>query len=226
MTGAGGDAKAGSTGAARPPARFLPAALALAAAAGGLALVRAGEPSWVAAGVLLLVAALALAAVAIGGAAEGGEAAAGRLDLGSRLGLGLLGGFLGAVAALVAQGLLGPLGLPGWLGVELPGVVETGGAAVRLLQGALWGLLFGVVLPWAPGGGTLGRGAAFSLLPSLAVLLVAFPADAASGWLGLERGALTPAFVLLLNGVWGITLAAVMAWGERTGTSLSSPLGA
>lgn len=211
-------------GGRRGPAGPVFSILAILAGAAALFLFRDGEPGRVAAGVLLLVAVLALTGVALGSAPRGPEAE-GRLDLATRLGLGFLGGLLGAVAALVAHGALSALGLAGLFEVDFPAVGETGGAAPRLLEGSLWGLVFGVLLPWIPGPGIVARGATFSLVPSLLVLLVVFPGEPGIGILGLERGALTFAFVLLVNGVWGIVAGWTLAWGERgEGEALSAPL--
>ena len=192
---------------------------------GGLALVRLSDPADIAGGVLLLVAALALSAVALGGAAYGPEVE-GRLDLSSRLGLGLLGGFIGAVVAIAAQWAIAAIGIPDLLGVVLPAVGDPADPVARLAVGAAWGLVFGVLVPWIPGAGILGRGAAFSLVPSALVLLVAYPLRAGYGLLGLERGGLTFIFVLLLNAAWGIVAAWVLAWGARTDLApVSAPLG-
>lgn len=183
-------------------------------AVGGAALIRGGETQGVAGGVLLLIAGLALAAVALGGVAYGPETE-GSLDLSTRLGLGLLGGFLGAVVALVAAWAISAVGVPGLLGVDLP-AIDAAEAGARLLRGSALGLVLGVILPWVPGPGILGRGAVFSLAPSLFVLLVHYPTRADFGLLGLERGALAFVFVLLLNAVWGIVAAWTVGWGARS----------
>lgn len=219
MTGA--DEPKGDVGMAGRAAAI--AALGLAAA--GAFLVRGDGVGSLAAAVLLFVAALALAAVALGGVPYGPEAE-GRLDLSTRLALGLLGGFLGAVLAAVGQWALETLGIPGRLAVELPEAGAMGAPVLRLLQGAAWGLVLGVLLPWVPGRGTLARGAAFSLVPSLYVLLVVFPTDLDAGLFGLELGALAFVFVLLLNALWGIVAAWTLGWGERTDLApLWAPLG-
>lgn len=199
------------------------AAFGLALAAG--ALIRTGETGAVAGGVLLGIAALALGAVALGGRPYGPEAE-GRLDLSTRLGLGLLGGLLGAVAALAGQWALSALGVPARLGVDLPALDGTA-AGARLLYGSGLGLVLGVSLPWVPGPGIVARGAAFSLAVSAYVLFVAYPARADFGLLGLERGPLTFVFVLLLNAVWGMVAAWTVGWGARSeGGAVSAPLGA
>lgn len=201
------------------------AVAALGLAAGGALLVQGGDRGRVAGGVLLAIAALALAAVALGGAPYG-PGVEGRLDLSTRLALGLLGGLLGTGVAIAGQWTLTALGIPDLLRVELPRLEATGGAGLRFLGGGVWGLVLGVLLPWVPGPGVLARGAVFSLLPSLYALLVAFPAELDAGWLGLELGALTFVFVLLLNALWGIVAAGTLGWGERTDLApLSAPLG-
>lgn len=205
---------------AGPVAGIAAFGLALAAAV----LIRTGQTGAVAGGVLLGIASLALAAVALGGRPYGPDAE-GRLDLSTRLGLGLLGGLLGAVAALAGQWALSVLGVPARLGVELP-ALDGVTAGARLLYGSGLGLVLGVSLPWVPGPGLAARGAAFSLALSAYVLFVAYPALPDFGLLGLERGPLTFVFVLLLNAVWGMVAAWTVGWGARSeGGALSAPLG-
>lgn len=194
-------------------------------AIGAAALIRTGEPRSVAGGVLLGMAALVAAAVALGGRAYGPRVE-GPLDLSTRLGLGLLGGLLGAVAAVAGQWALSVLGVPSRLGVDLP-ALDGAAAGARLLYGSGLGLVLGVSLPWVPGRGLAARGAAFSLAVSTYVLFVAYPAQPDFGLLGLERGPLAFVFVLLLNAVWGMVAAWTVGWGARTRhRAVSGPLGA
>lgn len=198
----------------RPIPRTAIAAAAFGLLAAGGVLVRGGDRAEVAGGVLLSIGGFALAAVALGGAAYGPEVE-GPLDLGTRLGLGLLGGVLGAVVAIGGGWALTALGIPGRLGVELPGLEASGGLLLRMSRGAVWGLVFGVLFPKIPGRVAIARGVSFSLIPSLYVLLVVFPTQLDAGWFGIELGAWTFVFVLLLNALWGIVAGRVIGWGER-----------
>lgn len=189
------------------------AGLALAAGAAGTLLVREGERQAVAGGVLLLIAALALAGVAVGGVRYDPEVEGG-WDLSTRLGLGALGGLLGAAVAITGDGALSTLGIPGLLSVDLAAIGGGHGMALRLLHGSLWGILLGVLFPWIPGRSAPGRGAAFSLVPSLHVLLVVFPGDPGAGPFGVRLGALAFVFVLLLNALWGIVAGWTLGGAE------------
>lgn len=209
----GGPAEGGRTGG--PRSGTLPAIVALAASAGGVWLVSTGGRAGLSGGILLLVVALAAGAVALGGTAYG-PAVEGRLDLSSRLAIGLLGGVLGGVVALAVQRLLGELGLHAALGVSFPVASAVPEIGLRLVRGGMWGLVFGVLLPFLPGGRLLMRGALFSLVPSLYVLLKVFPVDRDVGFLGHELGVFAFAFVILYNLVWALVTARTFRWAERT----------
>lgn len=73
-----------------------------------------------------------------------------------------------------------------------------------VLFGTVWGLLFLI-----PGCGRWCylRGLAFSLIPSLVVLLRVLP-NRGWGLLGLEHSPLTPLLVIVLGAVWGLSAAA------------------
>ena len=175
--------------------------------------------------VLLLIVALAAAGVLLGGEPYGPEVE-GKLDLSARMGLGALGGLLGALLALVLDLLLEAAGVQALLGVPDLREVAAPVTALRLTGGAVWGMIFGTLLPGVPGRGVLARGAVFSLAPSLWMLLKVLPVDRGLGIFGVELGAFTFVFVLLFNLAWGIVTAWVLAWGERTDLApLDSPLG-
>ena len=74
----------------------------------------------------------------------------------------------------------------------------------RVVWGGLLGLLF--LLPLWKNKPIL-QGLIYSLGPTLVQLLIVFPIKAGKGFLGLELGALTPAFVILYNAVWGVVAA-------------------
>lgn len=203
----------------------LSAVLALAAGAAGVRLLGGGTATSVSGGVLLLVAALALAGVALGPGVYDPEEEAG-LDLGGRLGLGLLGGLLGALVAGAVEWLFRQVGITAAYGVAVPEAVDGAVVGLRLLRGSVWGMVLGVLLPLVPGGSYAAKGAAFSLLPSLYVLLKVFPVDLDAGLFGVEYGSLTFLFVLAFNLVWALVAARVLAWGETTTDApLTRPLG-
>lgn len=216
--GNGAGFEAGAAPGARAGGRLSgtpPAIAALATAAAGVWLVSTGGRTGLSGGILLLVAALAAGGVALGGVAYG-PSVEGRLDLSSRLAIGLLGGALGALVALVAERILGGVGLHAAFGVSFPTASAPFEIGLRLARGGVWGMVFGVLLPFLPGGRLMGRGAVFSLVPSLYVLLKVFPLDRDAGILGLEYGLLAFAFVILYNLVWGLVTARTLRWAERT----------
>lgn len=198
---------------ARPPGSpFLWRVASLATLGGGAFLLAAGRGSMSLA-ILLVIAGLAAAGVLLGSGPYGPEVE-GPLDLSARLGLGLLGGILGAVAAVVARLLLSGLGIDraldvilpaGWTGIEL---------AAHVGSGAVWGMVLGFLFPFLPGVTPGGRGALFSLVPSLYVLLKVYPIDRDLGLFGTELGTWMFAFVLGLNLLWGVVAGATVGWAE------------
>lgn len=165
-------------------------------------------------GVLLLMVSLAATAVAIGGHAYGPRVE-GPLDLSTRMAIGTLGGALGGLAAAAALWLLALVHLTDLLGVALGAHLGVSGWFGRALGGAAWGFLLGIAYRIIPGGGPFGRGVVFSVLPSLYMLLVTYP-DLGLGVFGVRLGALTFAFVLFLNLVWGLVVGRSLAWAEGT----------
>jgi hypothetical protein len=189
--------------------------LAAAAAVGGVYLVGLGSPSGISGGVLVLIVSLASMAVLLGGTTYGPDVE-GRLDMSSRIGLGLLGGTLGAVLSAVVQWGFELLRIPLLFGVALSGAFTAGESALHLVSGAVWGALFGILLPLVPGRTVPSRGVLFSLVPTLYVLLKVLPIDRDVGWFGVDLGSLTFLFVALFNLIWGLVAATTLAWGERT----------
>jgi hypothetical protein len=204
---------------------FLPplllAVMAIAAAGGGLYLLEAASVSSralktnLSGGILLLIVSLAAIAVLLGGRAFGPRAE-GPLDLSARIGLGFLGGLLGALTSAATQWGLGLIQIPILFGVAMTGELSNWGAILHVTGGAVWGTLFGVLMPLVPGRTIPSRGAMFSLVPTLYVLLFTFPFEQDVGWFGVGLGVLTFVFVALYNLIWGVVTAGVLAWGERT----------
>ena len=92
--------------------------IAVLALGAGLQLVAGESKDSIAAGMLLLVTALAFTAVALAQGAYGPDAE-GPLDLSARLGLGFLGGILGAMAARLIIWLTAEIGLLDLLGIHI-----------------------------------------------------------------------------------------------------------
>lgn len=195
------------------------------ATATGVYLLWVGGRSATTGGVLLLVVALASSGVLFGGGRYGPRVE-GPLDLSARLALGLLGGILGALASAAAARALGAAGIPALLGVEMSGYLSAADFLRHLGGGAIWGTVFGVVLPAVPGRSLSARAAAFSLVPSLYVLLKVFPLDRDLGLFGVELGALAFLFVVLYNLVWALVTVSLFGWGGGTELApISEPLG-
>jgi len=197
----------------RPPGSpFLWRVASLASLGGGAFLLATGRGS-LSLAILLVIAGLAAAGVLLGSGAWGPELE-GPLDLSARLGLGLLGGILGALATVLARLALMGLGVDRVLDVILP-VTWTGlELAMHVGSGAVWGMVLGFVFPWLPGATPGGRGALFSLLPSLYVLLKVYPVDRDLGVFGVELGTWMFLFVFALNLLWGAVTGATVGWGE------------
>lgn len=208
-----------------PPA--LAGALALGAGVGGGLLLGRGEgTTGLTGGILLLVAGLGFLAVAVGQGPYGPETE-GRLDLSTRLATGLLGGALGGMAHLLTGVVVDGIGLAGLLGVDFPARLSGGALGGHAVSGALWGLLLAVLYRRIPGRGPRARGLLFSLVPALWVLLKVFPRDLEVGLFGVELGALTFVFVLLVHAVWGLVVGSVLRWARDTEFGpVSRPLGA
>jgi hypothetical protein len=189
-------------------------AVSLAAAGGAIYSLSGGSGRALIVGVLLGIVALGVSAVLLGGGSWG-PAVEGRLDLSARLGLGLLGGGLGAITSRVALWLLEAVEIPAALGVGPLGGPSGGELVAHLGTGALWGMVLGVVFHQVPARGAAARGALFSLVPSLYLLLKVYPLDYGVGVFGSGLGALTFVFVLLLNLIWGGVVGSVLGWGEE-----------
>jgi hypothetical protein len=197
-----------------PVSSLILKAVSLAAAGGAIYSLSGGSGRALIVGVLLGIVALGVSAVLLGGGSWG-PGVEGRLDLSARLGLGLLGGGLGALASRVVLWLLEVIELPAALGVGSLSGSSGGELAAHVGVGALWGMVLGVVFHQVPARGAAARGALFSLVPSLYLLLKVYPVDYGVGVFGSGLGALTFVFVLLLNLIWGVVVGSVLGWGEE-----------
>lgn len=209
-TGAGGAGREGP-GVGSP---FLWRVLSLGTAAGGVYILATGRGS-LSLGILVSIAALAAAGVLLG-SGRFGPAEEGALDLSARLGLGLLGGLLGTVAAGLVRSVLLVLDLPRAFGVTLEAFLGPADVLAHYGSGALWGMVLGVLFHGVPASSGAGRGVLFSVVPSLYLLLKVYPIDRGLGPFGVELGGLLFLFVFVLNAVWGLIAGATVGWGERS----------
>jgi hypothetical protein len=104
----------------------------------------------------------------------------------------------------VALWALGATGITEVLGVRMAPTFTPQWLYPRLVWGGMWGMLF--LIPVLRRS-IVKRGFLFSLGPTVVQLFVVFPEKAGLGVMGLELGTLTPAFVVLLNAIWGICAA-------------------
>lgn len=120
------------------------------------------------------------------------------------LSLAFSAGCLGGLANSIVVWASGTLGVTAALGVKIAPALTLPWLYPRIVWGGIWGFLFVISIPglswWM-------RGLAFSLGPSLVVMLVLFPRNPLVGEFGLGLGTLTPAFVLVFNAVWGLVAA-------------------
>jgi len=199
-------------------------AVALVAGLGGVRLLETGSRTGIEGGVLLLVAALGVLAVAIGGRPYG-PAVEGSLDLSARLGLGVLGGVLAGLFHGLLTEVAGGVGLTLLLGVGVDVDLSAGQYLLRAMYGSVWGVAMGVLYPVLPGRGVAGKGATFSLLPTVYTLFVVYPVFLGLGLLGVRQGLLTFPLVLLGNALAAIIAAWVISWGGETDLApVSDPL--
>jgi len=200
--------------AAPPGSPFLWRVVSVATLGAGAFMLATGRGSTSLA-ILLGIAGLAGAAVLLGGAPYGPEIE-GPLDLSARLGVGFLGGVLGALATVVARAALVGLGVDDALDVILPAGWTGAELATHVGSGAVWGMVLGFLYPYLPGATPGGRGALLSLLPSLYVLLKVYPVDRGLGVFGVELGTWLFLFVFGLNLLWGAVTGATVGWAETS----------
>jgi len=114
------------------------------------------------------------------------------------------GGAFGALVNSLAIWGAGTYHLTERLGINIAPALTSNWLYPRIVWGGLWGFLF--LLPLIRGRWWL-RGIILSLAPSAFQLFYVFPHDTNHGMLGLGLGALTPAFVVAANGIWGLSAA-------------------
>ena len=211
-------ASSGGPGAGRPERTawsLVAWAVAIVTWLGGLWIIKdLGGRTAVTGGMLLLVVALAALGIAVAGHAYGPDAE-GPLDLSTRLGVGVLGGALGGLAAIAALWILGVVRIPDLLGVALGNHIQATQWLVGAWNGAIWGLLLGVAYPLVPGRGPMTRSVAFGLVPALWTLLRVLPSRGL-GVFGVHLGSLAFLIVVFLNLVWGLVTGGCLTWAESS----------
>ncbi len=129
-----------------------------------------------------------------------------------RLALAFSAGVAGGLANSLTVWLFGLLGITAALGVGIAPTLSAQWLYPRLVWGGMWGILLLIPValthPWR-------RGLLLSLGPTVVQLLVVFPIKADKGMFGLDLGTLTPLFVLIFNGVWGLVAVAIMVRANR-----------
>jgi hypothetical protein len=124
--------------------------------------------------------------------------------LAKRLTVVFSAGCLGGLANSIAVWLFGVYGITKTLGVNLSPSLSAGWLYPRIVWGGIWGLLF--LLPLFRNSITK-RGLLLSLGPTIVQLFIVFPYKTHQGMMGMGLGALTPIFVFVFNGIWGMTVA-------------------
>ncbi len=118
--------------------------------------------------------------------------------------LAFAAGALGGVVLFVFVWLIGTIGIPQAIGINLPVDVTKAYLYNRIVWGGIWGFIF-FLIPWKQSWWI--RGLVFSVAPSIVQMVVVFPLATPAGLFGLGLGALTPLLVLVANGVWGLATA-------------------
>ena len=123
------------------------------------------------------------------------------------------GGCLGGLVNSLAVWIFGLFGITALLGVTIAPQLTAPWLYPRIVWGGIWGALF--LLPVLQKRFVL-KGLMYSLGPTIVQLFVVFPFKAHQGILGLEKGALTPLFVIVFNAIWGITAALWLKWAQKS----------
>ncbi len=131
--------------------------------------------------------------------------------LARRISLLFAAGVMGALINSLVVWVFGAKGITPGFGVAIAPALTATWLYPRLVWGGLWGFLF--LFPLLENR-VLARGLVLSLGPSLVQLFIIFP-NAGKGFLGIELGALTPVFVLIFNGIWGLATALWLKWTDR-----------
>ncbi len=122
-------------------------------------------------------------------------------------GAGCLGGLINSLALWI----LGQAGITAQFAVKLAPSLSPQWLYPRLVWGGIWGFLF--LLPLLRND-TLLQGLLLSLGPTIVQLFYVFP-ETGKGMMGLQLGSWTPAFVVLLNAIWGVVTAVWLRYADK-----------
>ncbi|MGA7143102.1 MAG: hypothetical protein WBY47_01250 [Desulfobacterales bacterium] len=120
-------------------------------------------------------------------------------------------GCLGGLANSLAVWAFGAYGITHQFGVAIAPTLTPAWLYPRIVWGGIWGFVF--LLPFL-NSKLITKGAIISIFPTLVQLLVVFPLKAHKGYLGLDLGMYTPAFVVFFNLVWGIVAALAIKFSK------------
>ncbi|HSR36163.1 MAG TPA: hypothetical protein VLL73_03200 [Desulfurivibrionaceae bacterium] len=124
----------------------------------------------------------------------------------------VLAGGLGGVVNSLALWLFGMLGITPALGFMMQPELTMPWLLPRVMQGALWGLLF--LLPfWKES--LYKKGLVLSLPLWLVMVLVVFPMKMQAGMFGLALGPGAPVWALFFTLVWGVVAATFLQYVWR-----------
>jgi len=120
------------------------------------------------------------------------------------LSLAFSAGCLGGIANSLAAWWMGAAGIPAALGVKMAPDLTRTWLYPRIVWGGIWGVV--LLLPLIRRSYVL-RGVVLSVLPTIGTLFILFPSEG-KGMMGMQLGALTPLFPLVLNALWGAVAGA------------------
>jgi hypothetical protein len=120
-------------------------------------------------------------------------------------------GCVGALASSIMAWQIGELGIARWAGISIAPSLSPGWLYPRIVWGGIWALAF--VLPFLKSRLVL-KGTLLSLLPTGFMLFFFFPHRTHQGAAGLRLGMWTPAYVLMVNWVWGLVTAATIKFSK------------
>ena len=126
----------------------------------------------------------------------------------------VLAGGLGGLVNSLALWLCGVLGITPALGFMMQPAFTMPWLMPRVVQGALWGVLF--LLPfWRQN--LYRKGLLLSLPLWLVMLFVVFPMKMGAGMMGLSLGPGAPVWAFVFTALWGLVAAAFLrhVWREE-----------
>ncbi|WP_431024351.1 DUF6789 family protein [Halomonas sp. H5] len=142
--------------------------------------------------------------------------------MGCRLVRGMLAGFVATLVISMIMVLRLSAGIIPWYDpIEIMNLAAQdllGTPDIRLVAWAIhfsvgtliWGLLFGLLIPYLPGGSDVRRGLLFGVVAWLVVMVTVFPM-AGSGLFGMGFGLVAPLSTLVAHVVFGLVIGSMYA---------------